>query len=297
MKKNLVFASAVAITAGVAGAGALDSVPAMVGADSMKDLTVAILNNCTALHTLGDPIKYDGIGSAVGEFALRTIGSGATQMIAPMSRPLGSAICTGPTATQRQGAEGMVIALAGIAIVGNSSNVGSEGIDYPGTPQDPFNNWREVLRIIYTGMPTSVGNNVFLRDCNSQVRKDIVNNWDNVFRGTVNACTDSHPSVPGTGAAGYDQTNSIVEPGIRHAFRPDDESGVTEVFLLQLNLAPVNFEQSAPAGSNTVQTAVYRALANSPFCNNKRPEDKWAPVTMPANGTLGFNSSQIPEMA
>ena len=296
MKKNIAFASTLAVLAGVTGAGALDAVPAMVGADSMKDLTVAILNNCTALHVLGDPIRYDGIGSAVGELALRTIGFGAKQMIAPMSRPLGSAICSGPTAAQRQGAEGMVIALAGVAVVGNSSNVGVEGIDYTGTAQDPFNNWREVLRIVYTGMPSSVGNNVFLRDCNSQARKDIVTNWDDVFHGTVNACTDSHPSVPGTGQAGYDQSNSIVEPGIRHAFRPDDESGVTEVFLLQLNLSPINFEQSAPAGSNPVQAAVYRALANSPFCNNKRPEDKWGPVTMPTNATLGFSASQIPEM-
>jgi hypothetical protein len=293
VKKRIAFASIVAV-AGVTGVGAFDQVPAMLGADSMKDLTIAIINNCTALHTLGDPIRYDGIGSVVGEVALRTIGFGAKQMVAPMSRPLGSAICNGPTATQRQGAEGMVIALAGLAIVGNSGTVGPEGLDYAGTPQDPFNNWREVLRIIYTGMPKSVGNNVFLRDCNSQARKDIVNNWDNVFHGTVNACTDSHPSVQGTGAAGYDQTNSIIEPGIRHAFRPDDESGVTEVFLLQLNLSPINFEQLAPAGSNTVQTAVYRALANSPFCNNKRPEDKWQPVTLSAG--RDFNSSQIPQM-
>ncbi len=71
---------------------------------------------------------------------------------------------------------------------------------------------------------------------------------------------------------------------------------MTEVFLQQLSLARVDFAQAAPSGSNAVQTAVYRALANSPFCNNKRPEDKWAPVTLPANFTLGFNSSQIPEM-
>jgi hypothetical protein len=296
VKKNLAFASMIAVTAGAAGVGAFDQVPAMVGADSMKDLTIAILNNCAALHVLGDPIQYDGIGSATGEFALRTIGFGAKQMVAPMSRPLGSGICSGPTAAQRQGAEGMVIALAGVAIVGSSANVGAEGIDYPGAAQNPFNNWREVLRLVYTGMPSSVGNNVFLRDCNSQARKDIVNNWDNVFHGTVNACMDSHPSVPGSGAAGYDQSNAIVEPGIRHAFRPDDQSGVTEVFLGQLSLSPIDFAQTAPAGSTTVQAAVYRALGNSPFCNNKRPEDKWAPVTMAANSTLGFNSSQIPEM-
>src|SRR4051812_45173242 len=86
VKKNLAFASMIAVTAGAAGVGAFDQVPAMVGADSMKDLTIAILNNCAALHVLGDPIQYDGIGSATGEFALRTIGFGAKQMVAPMSR-------------------------------------------------------------------------------------------------------------------------------------------------------------------------------------------------------------------
>ncbi len=81
-----------------------------------------------------------------------------------MSRALGVDVCVGPTEAQRAGAEGMVVALEGIAIVGNSSNVGAEGIDYPGTAQNAANQWREVLRLIYTGMPSSVGQNVFLRD-------------------------------------------------------------------------------------------------------------------------------------
>ncbi|HEX2673306.1 MAG TPA: hypothetical protein VHM25_20635, partial [Polyangiaceae bacterium] len=296
MRSSIALATFMALTAGTVGAGALDAVPSMVGSDTLKNLTVAVLNNCTALHTLGDPIKYDGTGSGAGENALKIIGASATQMIAPMSRALGSGVCTGPTAAQRAGAEGIVVALDGLAIIGDQNNVGPEGIDYPGTAGNSSNQWRNVLRLIYTGMDVSVGNNVFLRDCNSQARKDIVNNWDNVFHGTVTACTDSHPSVPGSGAAGYDQTNSIVEPGIRHAFRRDDESGTTDVFLGQLSLAGVNFAQGAPSGSNTVQTAVYRALAGSPFCNNKRPDDDWAPVTLPANGTLGFNASQIPEL-
>jgi ABC-type phosphate transport system substrate-binding protein len=296
MRSSIALATFMALTAGTVGAGALDAVPSMVGSDTLKNLTVAVLNNCTALHTLGDPIKYDGTGSGAGENALKIIGASSTQLIAPMSRAMGSAVCTGPTAAQRAGAEGLVVALDGLAIIGNQDNVGAEGIDYPGTAGNTSNQWRSVLRLIYTGMDISAGNNVFLRDCNSQARKDIVNNWDNVFHGTVTSCTDSHPSVPGSGAAGYDQSNAIVEPGVRHAFRRDDESGTTDVFLGQLSLSGVNFAQGAPSGSNTVQTAVYRALAGSPFCNNKRPEDKWAPVTLAANSTLGFNASQIPEM-
>ena len=297
MRSSIAMATFLALAAGTVGAGALDAVPSMVGSDTLKNLTQQVLNNCTALHTLSDPIVYDGTGSGNGENALKVISAASKQLIAPMSRSLGSAVCTGgPTADQRAGAEGLVIALDGLAIIGNGANVGSEGIDFPGTPKNPANQWRTVLRLIYTGMDIAAGNNIFLRDCNSDARKAIVNNWDNVFRGTVTACTDSHPSVPGTGAGAYDAANSIVEPGVRHAFRRDDESGTTDVFLGQLGLSGIDFAIAAPAGSNTVQTAVYRALARSPFCNNKRPEDKWQPNTLPANPTLGFFASQIPEM-
>jgi len=191
----------------------------------------------------------------------------------------------------------MVIALDGVAVVTNTSTVGAEGIDYPGAAGDTANQWRTVLRQIYVGMDPAVGNNVFARDCNSDARKAIVNNWDNVFHGTVTSCTDSHPSVPGAGGAGYDQANSIVEPGVRHAFRRDDESGTTDVFLGQLGLSGINFAQGAPTGSTPAQIAVYRGLAGSPFCNNKRPDDDWQPVTLAANAGLGYNASQIPEMS
>ncbi len=304
MRSSIAMATFMALAAGTVGAGALDSVPHMVGSDTIKDLTISVLSHCTALQGLGNPIGYDGTGSGNGENAMKVVPavSPTGQIVAPMSRPLGAGICatTGsPTPAQRAGAEGMIIALDGVAITVNSTNVGAEGIDYPGNAADPNNQWRTVLREIYFGLDTSVatGNNIFLRDCNSAARQAIVNNWDNVFHGTVTACADSHPSVAGAGVNGYDQNNSIIEPGVRHAFRRDDSSGTTDVFLAQLSLSGVNFAQGAPAGSNTAQTAVYRALAGSPFCNNKRPEDKWQPVTMPANAVQGFNASQIPEMS
>ena len=298
MRSSIAVATFMALAAGTVGAGALDKVPHMVGSDTLKNLTLTVLNNCTALHGLADPITYDGTGSGPGENALKIIGAAGTQLIAPMSRAFGTGVCTGgPTAAQRAGAEGMVVALDGVAVIVNNNTVGAEGIDYPGTAADPNNQWRTVLRQVYMGMDPAAGTNVFARDCNSAARKAIVNNWDNVFHGTVTSCTDSHPSVPGTGANGYDQNNAIVEPGIRHAFRRDDESGTTDVFLAQLSLSGVNFAQAAPAGSTAAQTAVYRALAGSPFCNNKRPDDDWQPTTLAANGTLGLNVSQIPEMS
>ena len=65
-------------------------------------------------------------------------------------------------------------------------------------------------------------------------------------------------------------------------------------------MSGVNFAQGAPnfgtAATGTLANA-YRAAAGSPFCNNKRPEDKWDPTTLAANATFGFNQSQIPEVA
>ena len=207
MRNSIAMASFMALAAGTVGAGALDSVPHMVGSDTLKDLTLSVLSHCTALQGSPAPIGYDGTGSGNGENAMKIV-TGGKQLVAPMSRPLGSAVCVAsgePTVAQRAGAEGMVVALDGVAIAVNSNNVGAEGIDYPGNAADPSNQWRTVLRLVYTGMDISAGTNVFARDCNSAARQNIVNNWDNVFHGTVTSCTDSHPSVPGAGANGYDQ--------------------------------------------------------------------------------------------
>jgi RHS repeat-associated protein len=291
----LAVAVLIAVGARATGVGALDHVPNLYGSQGMAELTLTVLNQCAALHQLGDPVAQRAGGSTSGETALQQLGAGGTQLVAPMSRRLGSGICSVEPAS-RAGAEGMVIALDAVSVVVNSSTAGSEGIDYAGSPGDVSNQWRTVLRQIYAGMDDAAASNVFARDCNSLARKAIVNNWDNVFHGTATSCADSHPSVLGTGANGYDQTNSIVEPGVRHAFRRADDAGMTDIFLAQLGLAGIDFAQPAPAGATATQAAAYRGLAGSPFCNNKRPEDKWAPTTLPANATLGYNASQIPEM-
>ena len=283
----------VALAASAVGAGALDSVPILRGSDSMGALTLSVINQCSALHSLSDPIHLSRAGATLAENALRA--SPSTQLIAPMSRALGAGVCS-VAASDRQNAQGMVIALDAVTIAINADSMGAEGIDYTGTAGDPQNAWREVLRLVYAGMPGAAGNNIFARDCNSAARQAIVNNWDNVFHGTASACIDSHPSVAGTGVNGYDQRNSIIEPGIRHAFRRDDTAGTTDIFLRQLGLPEIDFAQAAPAGSTPTQAGVYRGLANSPFCNNKRPDDDWPPVTLPANPTLGYHASQIPEM-
>jgi ABC-type phosphate transport system substrate-binding protein len=290
MRKSIALGTFAALAAGSAAAGALDSVPSMRGSDTLKNITTAILDQCTALGTFTtdnaptkpgiQPIVYDGTGSSNGENLLKP--AAATQNVSPMSRPLGTGICD--SAANRAGAEGLVFALDALSVVFDGSLTGpSTGIDVTSASGDGA--WREVLRLIYAGMGPS-GSNVFTRDCNSAARRALVSNWDDIFEGsTGTTCSDSHPSVAGAGASGYDQSNTIVEPGLRHAFRRDEESGTTDVFLSNLGLPSINFMQTGPsssvipAGSTTLQTAVYRALANSPFCNIRRPDDDHPPVS------------------
>lgn len=299
MRSSIALASFTALAAGTVGVGALDSVPSMAGSDTLKELTIAVLNSCGAncrgvsggsSGTYG--ITYIGTGSGNGQSNMS--GAAPTQGIAPMSRPINNGVCSTPIA-DRAGAEGLVVALDAVNVVANSANAGAEGVDYTGTAGNPGNDWRNVLRQIYAGMPTGQ-NNIFQRDCNSASRRAILSNWDNVFRGTVNSCADSHPSFAGTAPNRYDPNDAIVEPGVRHAFRRDEESGTTEVFLTLLQLPTVNFAVNGPAGSDTVTNAVYRALAASPFCNVYRPEDDYQPTGLPANPALGFNASRLPEM-
>ena len=194
MRTNVALAALIALGAGVVGVGASDHVP---------NLTLRVLSQCTALHTLGDPISFYGRGSSSEESALEVTGSGSTRLIAPMSRPLGTGISSVP-ASRRVGAEGMVVALDAVSIAIDSSTVGAEGIDYPGTAGNTSNHWRTGLRELYAGTADGAGSNVFARDRNSAARQAFVNNWDDVFHG---------------------RNNALVEPRIRRAFRRDDAAG------------------------------------------------------------------------
>ena len=307
MRKSIALGTFAALAAGSVGAGALDSVPSMRGSDTLKNITTAMVAQCTAMGTYpvdnnpaqagNQPILYDGTGSSSGENGLKP--AAALQWIAPMSRALGTGICD--AAAPKAGAEGIVFALDGLSIAfgpvtGNptSGPTGTEGaplltgatqgVDYTGAAGVSSNVWRTVLREVYAGMGAS-GSNIYARDCNSAARRALVSNWDNLFAGANpgTVCTDSNPDA------------ATTEAGLRHAFRRDEESGTTDVFLAQLSLPAVNFQQTAlggssvvPTGSTPTQQVVYRALANSPFCNVRRPEDDYQPVAK--------SGSQIPPM-
>ncbi len=295
MRSTIATATFAALAAGTVGVGALDTIPSMVGSDTLKQLTTQVINSCKASgECLG--LGYIGTGSGNGQSAL----SNNTQSVAPMSRALNSGICTN---AGRSTAEGLVVALDALSIAGNPANVCAAGLDFTGAaPAVTSNDWRNVLRQIYTGMGTA-STNILTRDCNNAARVALLNDWDAIFRDSCTGkdCnTDSHPSA-GTAASPpaqrYDVANAIVEPGLRHAFRRDEESGTTDVFLGLLNLGTISFSQNGPTGTvpalTTAQNNSFRSLANSAFCNVRRPTDTYAPVTVPASANGG--ASVIPE--
>jgi hypothetical protein len=267
MRKTTMFASFLALSAGAAGVGAYDAVPEMKGSDTLNQITDALILACPG----ATGVLYQGTGSGNGQ---TNITAGA-QSIAPMSRALNSSACAGAHAQQAD-SEGLVFALDGLSLIGETSsacNAAGQGLEIneAATGNDQ---WRHTLRLIYAGMDLSAGNNILLRDCNSEARQTLVSNWSNIFEGDCTNCTDSQPSYNGANALDrWDTANAIVEPGLRHAFRRDEESGTTDVFLTLLNLPTTNFAVNAPSGITGPTAAAYRRLANSVFCNVRRPTD------------------------
>jgi len=295
MRSTIAAATFAALAAGTLGVGALDNVPNLTGSDTLKAITLDVLIECGANCT---GVAYIGTGSSAGQTNLVN----GTQSIAPMSRALNSGLCTNASRTN---AEGVVFSLDGVNVVGNEAKVcnsAAGGIDYPGTAGVATNDWRNALRTIYAGMPTNQ-NNILLRDCNSAARRALIASWDNIFKGDCSgsACAaDTHPSENGASpATRYDRFNTVVEPGLCHAFRRDEESGTTDVFLGLLNLVTIGFQQSGPSGTTpaltVAQNNAFKALSNSSFCNARRMTDTYPPVTVPSwtqpDGTVLSNTA------
>lgn len=263
MRSTIAMATFAALAAGTAGVSALDTIPNMAGSDTLKNMTQDVLIECGA-NCAG--LTYIGTGSGAGQNNLKA----GVQSVAPMSRALNTGVCD---VTNRSKAEGIVVALDGVNIVGQETNVcnsSAQGLQF-----DPAvnNSWRDVLRSIYAGMPAGSSTDPLVRDCNGAARRALIANWNDIFRGDCNNCTDSNPDT------------AVTEPGLRHAFRRDEESGTTDVFLGLLSLGTISFTQNAPAGYPATAAKAFRQLANSPFCNVHRPNDTYLAVTVPPNAT------------
>jgi hypothetical protein len=106
----------------------------------------------------------------------------------------------------------------------------------------------DALRIIYAGMDHASGNVIGNKNCGSDLRKSLINQWSKIFTAgcTTGTCTK-----------------------LTHAFRRGDASGTTDTFLNLLGLtAPI---PTVPLANQTaVQPVPY---PTNPFCNGWDRED------------------------
>jgi cysteine-rich repeat protein len=250
------------VGAGAAGAGALNNVQ-LKGSDTLSEITKDLLAACPGADPVGsDGLAYVGGGSTNGETAMRTAGVSPNpqQTIAPMSRFVAQgatgATCTVPASFGATNtAEGLVIGMDGLSVVAARANGGSttcngatddcDGNTEPGAGLAfnttvagyTFNNWRDVLRVVFGGMDHSSGSNLALRNCNSPVRQAIVASYNSLFQ-TPASCTTAACTA------------------LRHAFIRDNESGTTDTFVSLLGLTNINITGRV-----------------SPFCNALRTSD------------------------
>ncbi len=173
----------------------------IAGSEGLAKLVAAVLQSCPGAAGL----TYGGGGADRGEQALRD----HQQETAPMSRFL-EPIRTCQSATPKE-AEGVLVALDAVALTGGAdvksscgevASVGSfEIIDRNGVPdlQCPgcsgttytLTDWRDVLRVLFTGMHHNAAADIGQQDCNSDVRHTLAESWPSLFAAacTVSGCT------------------------------------------------------------------------------------------------------------
>jgi photosystem II stability/assembly factor-like uncharacterized protein len=117
-----------------------------------------------------------------------------------------------------------------------------------------FSDWRDVLRVLLAGLdhnhPGTDAAAWAARDCNSDVRKAIANNYGAFFE---NQC--SSPAGDATGG---------VCTQIRHVYRPDDFSEASDILVALLGLPSI-------VRPETTVNGTLQHTGASPFCNAVRP--------------------------
>jgi ABC-type phosphate transport system substrate-binding protein len=278
----------------------------------MDDLILA-LNSAGQLQ--GGITIYQGLGSSQGERQLAGSPNAGEptclppdpnglpelnpgcQEISPMSRELQSGICDDDPnhpLTINDQAEGLAFCADGLVVIANNDSIGAFGTDagtcaayfaLPNTDnavnQFPDRgvgalrrsgnlapsgyavaDWRDVLRLVYTGCRSvSLDGTCAATDrvtrCSRPERQDVINNWANLFEGVACAQSTGCPT------------------GLRHAYRRDDASGTTGVFLTLLGVAAsvgTNINSRASVFATIPTTAITAIPANLSFCDGGQPE-------------------------
>ena len=169
MRMKIAGATFLIVGAGAASVGALDNV-ALQGSDTLEHFTNSVLASVSQRHGSAG-ITYRGGGSSTGENAMTA--ATPTQTVSPMSRFLNP---TAGVCAKSRTAEGLVVALDGLSIVGKQTTTDTCGggavvqqrQDLPGdgrrgapvvdcvgctagTNNYAFTDWRDVITMVYTG--------------------------------------------------------------------------------------------------------------------------------------------------
>jgi hypothetical protein len=222
--------------------------------------------------------RYLAAGSSQGEAAMANqIGASAAQQTAPMSRMLTIASCSynraapGANGGSLGNASGIVIGLEAIDVVASTASGGSAACSTPasnavtgdglaasgsavfgpaGNQTSASQSWKHVLALVYGGLDLTTGT----VDCNSAARRNLVNNWGNLFQNTCN-----NPSAVCGASVGITGNGDGVHAGqLMHAFRPGDGSAIVGIFASLLGL---DVQMPAPSASSN------NGFGASPYCN------------------------------
>lgn len=300
-----------ALLLGAAAGSAQTATPqnpnALIGSDTLNLVMDTVLGTLIASGELSGVgiLTYNGLGSTSGERAMEgstlgttdppclpAVGQGGAnpgcQEISPMSRHMFANICNDEEAAGQ--AEGLAICSDGLVVVTNNAAAQQFAVDAAscttgttdnaaGFPERAYGNlrdsgtlpntgyvvgggllnattaWRDVLRIIYTGCQNTDGTCTAadrVARCSDPIRQELVNSWANLFEGAncgTNACTQ-----------------------LRQAYRRDDNSGTTGVFLelLAVSRSLTSARQRIFLGPNL--TAI---PANYAFCDGGQLESFW----------------------
>ena len=277
MRTRKLLAGATILTLGLGAAAQANAQLLLKGSDTLED----VAKDAVVAAGLSAVITYVGGGSGGGQAAMTA--APPTQQIAPMSRQLNGTACTTLGATIGQ----ELIGLDGIAVVGaNQTGGDSDGqsastaddcndnitgglvLNVPGcTTNDgcdassnyTFADWKDVLAMVYGGQNhntaqtqlVSGARNPARINCNSPVRRALVDTWGNLFSA-------------GAGAASC-RTGACTK--LRHAFRRDDLSGTTDTFAGLVGLVTVPAFTTAFTPSPTFLPQPDAAATANPFCN------------------------------
>jgi hypothetical protein len=279
MRRSLAIAAAVAAGGGAASVAAA-SLPSFLGADALLTVTQSAIAACGAP---ANTLVYLGTGTGNGETAMFN----GAQEIGPASSFLDANICTvSGGLSELQTAQGLVIGLDGLSILGSNTQTGSVACNGSNsttcTPEATglayatsvlttsnlhpaytytFTSWKDVLLVLYTGQ-SNASQNTATGDsgCNSDIRNTLANNWGTLFQ---NAAAPASPVASPSCASGG--TCTILQ----HAFRRDDSAAAASVLLALIGASP-----SPTSESN-------RDFGTSPFCNVNEVGVKAATNTSP----------------